>query len=629
MGATPAESGAAATGDYRAAGAEALASILEAHRRWVETGGVEGARADLTRMDLTRAKLDGANLQGAVLTKARLRSASLRRTNLQDAELDGANLMGADLAGSDLRRSNLRAATLRDANLSDADLTGARGLLSGQLGGANLAACRLPDDIGKFEGLANVAEASKTTQGLFFSMLLVCAYAWLSVASTRDNQLLNNAAPPSSRLPILGTDIPLVQFYLVAPLLLLCLFVYFHFCLQRLWEELGELPAVFPDGRPLDKRAYPWLMNGIVRMHAPRLKESSSPLALWQARISVLLAWGLVPVTIAVLWVRYLRAHDWWVTAVHVLVLAGTLGAGLGFRRLAAATLRGSERVKFRWQAAWGAARTRGLAAGVLAALVLGVLSYGAIEGVNPLIDRRGVIVEEPTLARMADPRQWVPRGFSALGYNPFAQLDDATMSTKPANWTGSGDEAELESVRGADLEKRNIRYGLAYNSFFVNAYARHADARGADLRESDLRRADFREALLQGANFRNAKLQKADLRWANLTGAKLDEGKLDGALLEGATLPTARLVNATLRGADLTDANLSDANMTEADLTGADLTGARLEGTLLAGADLTDAVGLTLEQLQVAKIDAATRLPGGFEALARVSAGEEARVKR
>jgi uncharacterized protein YjbI with pentapeptide repeats len=608
-------------GEARELGAEELAAIEAAHRRWVETGGAEGERADLTGKDLTRVRLDGMMLQGAVLSRARLRGASLRRVDLVDAELEGTNLQGADLSGADLRRAVMRGAMLRDANLAEADLTGVRGLLSGQLGGANLAGSKLPEDLARFDGLVNVAEASRTTQGLFFSQLLVCAYAWLSVASTRDGQILNNAAPPSSRLPILGTDIPLVQFYVVAPLLLLCLFIYFHFCLQRLWEELGELPAVFPDGRALDKKAYPWLLNGIVRMHAPRLKESSSPLALWQARISVLLAWGLVPLTIAVMWVRYLRAHDGWVTGAQVLVLAGTVGVGVGFRRLAAATLRGSERVRFRWNAAWGHARARGWISAGVAAVVLGVLSYGAIEGVNPLIDRRGVVLREPAWWEWFDPRQWVPRVFSALGYNPFAHLDDVALSIKPANWTGAGTEAELESVRGADLERRNLRYGQAYHAFLVNAYARHADLSGADLRISDMRGVDLREARLVGANLRGAKLQKADLRWANLTGAKLDEGEMEGALLEGAILPSARLVRARLRGADLTSASLIEADLTEADLTGADLSEARLDGAKLAGADLRETVGLSWEQLKAAKLEETTRLPAELESLARVSA--------
>src|SRR5262249_24863975 len=155
-------------------------------------------------------------------------------------------------------------------------------------------------------------------------------------------------------------------------------------CLQRLWEELGELPALFPDGRPLDKKAYPWLLNILVRTHAPRLRSMRSTLTSCQAAISVLLAWGLVPLTIVVLWGRYLRAHDWWVTIIQVIVLALSIGTALGFRRLAAAALRGAERRAFQWRRAWRDARARGLFVSLGAAAVLAILSYGAIEGYNP-----------------------------------------------------------------------------------------------------------------------------------------------------------------------------------------------------------------------------------------------------
>jgi uncharacterized protein YjbI with pentapeptide repeats len=598
----------------------ALRALLDGHGRWFESGGSEGARADLSRTDLARADLSGARLSGAILAGARLKGADLRGADLVDADLAGANLQGADLTGADLRRSRLRGAILRDARLCDADLTGASGVLTGQLGGADLSGTRLPDDVGKFDGLVNVTEASRTTQGLFFSILFICAYTWMTVASTRDAQLLNNAAPPASRLPILGTDIPLVQFYLVAPLLLLCVFTYFHLCLQRLWEELGELPAVFPDGRALDQRAYPWLLNGLVRVHAPRLRERRSPLSRWQARVSILLAWGLVPLTLVIVWGRYLRAHDWLVTLAQVVLIGLAVGAGFGFRRLAAATLLGAERRAFRWRRAWQDARARGVLAAGAATVAFAVLSFGAIEGFNPVVEHRAdVKVAAPAWQQAVDLRFWVPRLFQAVGYNPFAQLDEANLSTKPASWAGGHEPRELESVHGADLGGRNLRYALAYDAFFVNAYLKGADARGCDLRAADLRGADLRSADLRGTNFRDAKLQKADLRWANLAGAKLRNDQLQEAQLVEADLTQANLVGADLTGADLRGAIL----------VGADLTGAKFDGADLAGADLTGATGLTAEQLHAAKLDSRTRLPVELRALTVRTSMESDRASR
>lgn len=585
-----------------------LKSMFDAHKRWVESGGGEGTLAVFRGLDLTKADLSGQQLSHADFSKTRMRAANLRGADLEDADFTGADLTGAELRGADLKRSALRDANLRDTNMSDADLTGARGLLAGQLGGANLAGTKLPDDVSKFEGLANVAEASKTTQNLFFSILFVCAYTWLTIASTRDAQLVNNAAPPSSRLPILGTDIPLVQFYLVAPLLLLCLFVYFHLCLQRLWEELGDLPAVFPDGRPLDKKAYPWLLNVLVRTHAPRLKGQRTYLTYCQTFISIFLAWGLVPITVVVLWARYLRAHDWLVTSIHIALLAFAFGAALGFRRLAAASLRGSERKPFQWKRAWRDARSRAFFVGGGVVLLLVILSFGAIEGHNPA--NPGVDVPATSLLGSFDPRYWLPKLFQFVGFNPFAQLEDASLSIKPDGWAGGQTEKELDAVRGADLEARNLRFAQAYGVFGVKAFMKHADLREADLRAGDFRDADMREARMNRANLRDANLKNADLRWADLT-----ETRFKNAKLAGARFVEANAAKANFEGADLTGAEFTAAN-----LQGAQFQGALLSNTNLAGANLTGAVGLTQEQLAGAKIDEKTLLPESLTSLTRVS---------
>ena len=577
-----------------------LSAALAGHRRWIESDGKEGARAVLRGADL-----EGGDLQGADLRSADLAGCRLRNTVLMDADLRGADLTSCGFQGADLSRADLRSARMRDANFHDASLVGADlsegiGLLGGQLSGANLAGATLPPTATGFEGLGNVAEASKTAQNLFTSILIVCSYTWLTVASTTDSQLLNNASPPSSRLPILGTDIPLVRFYTVAPVFLLCLYVYFHLCLQRLWEEFAELPAVFPDGRAVDKKSYPWLMNVIVRGHFARLRHDRSHLARWQGGVSMLLAWGLVPMTLTVLWARYLRCHEWTITLFHMGLVAASVAAAVGFLRLAATTLKGSEKRPFLWRRAWRDARGRAIATASCVSLLLGILSYGAIEGVNPDASERGVQVT--TVTPPYNPRSFVPRLLSAIGLNAFAYLDDASLSTRPANWNAKDDSA-IAQVKGADLEGRNLRFAAAYKSFFVNGYLRGVDARGSDFREADLRHADFREATLHGANFRSALLTGADLRWANLSGAKFRE----------ADLTNARLNEADLTGAQMKEAEATGADFQRADLRGADLTDANLAQANLTGADLTGAMGLTQRQLDLAKLDETTRLPAGF----------------
>lgn len=78
-----------------------------------------------------------------------------------------------------------------------------------------------------------------------------------------------------------------------------------------------------------------------------------------------------------------------------------------------------------------------------------------------------------------------------------------------------------------------------------------------------------------------------------------------------GADLIGADLRRADLRGASLRGARLIAANLTGADLRTADVIGADLRDADLSGADLTGSLFLTQAQLNAAKGDAATRLPG------------------
>ncbi|MGH7168283.1 MAG: pentapeptide repeat-containing protein [Candidatus Methylomirabilales bacterium] len=127
----------------------------------------------------------------------------------------------------------------------------------------------------------------------------------------------------------------------------------------------------------------------------------------------------------------------------------------------------------------------------------------------------------------------------------------------------------------------------------------------GEELR-LDLRGTDLRRANLSGAHLEGAILSGAHLEEANLSGAHLEDAILRGTHLEKTYLPGASLERAFLGGA-----YLDGAVLTEARLEKAYLSGARFETANLLGADLTDAFGLTWEQVQTARRDNNTRFPG------------------
>ena len=604
-----------------------LGQIVIGHQEWLNTNKKRGAQA----------QIDGYDFAYLDLTNVNLPQALLKESDFKGANLTGATFRGAELRGARFFQADLLKVNFRDADLTDADLSGAKNLTASQLGGANLTNAKLPEVLGKFEDLSNIAEASKNAAHVFITMLAACVLSWLTVASTTDVGLITNT--PTSTLPVIGTVLPIVGFYVAAPILLLAVYVYFHITLARLWEGLTALPAVFPDGRRLDQVAYPWLLNGLVCLYFYRLRDKNKrpPFAWSQFFLALMLAWGLVPLTISLLYLRYLTRQDWPVTLENIVLLALAAGFGLRSFLLARRILSGRE--------CWSPRTDIGcVAASILLFMIVLIFAFGSIFAFPESIDedlRKG--------EREKIPRIWVTAGCSSRGtelkiaqefriqlpgslkflhlfpyeihatglrraipkvfqslplpFGPFANLAEAEVSTKPANWTN--EEKALELVRAAPLKGRNLRYADGYRAFLVRADLRQADLTRAFLYKADLRRAqlefaklrgaDLQGADLQGANFRkaglvDAKLQGANLQQANLQQANLVGADLEGAKLQRAELKWARLGDASLHSAELHNADLLGAKLQHADLGGANLTEAKLQGADLEGANLTEA---------------------------------------
>ncbi len=608
------------------ANAEQLAKLELFYEEWNQWRASQSAALDLSGANLRDKSLIGKNL-----VDADLKGADLSRAILGDANLKNADLHGADLRDASFHQTNLFGASLRETNLQRVDFSVAqRGLQTEQLAGADLTGATLQPELTKlYDSLENVNNISESARKLFLVVLGACLYSWLTIATTTDLNLITNRA--SSPLPIIQTSIPIVGFYWVAPLLLLCVYFYFHFYLQKLWEELGSLPAIFPDGRPLHTKIDPWLLNDLVRAHLPRLNINRPFLSYLQLWISVLLAWWVVPITMFLFWGRYLPRHERTGTTFHVALLVISLTAALCLYRLAVATLRGTDRKPFRWKGMLTSRRGYQTAAfAVAVGVMFGMVSWGARWGVPsndpilgiPLLLHRDDVqslsdADIGTLdhrergreqARAQFPRYltWVPRLMALVGYSPFADLRGAELSQKKPGWSKT--DKGLDSVVGAQLKRANLQYALASGAFLAGADMSGAKLHGADLGGavlygSDLRAIDLFAASLEGAdlsaaNLGGADLSAADLVNADLSGAELfnkslvkgGTAHLEMANLQYANLNGANLFGADLRGAILMGARLSDANLSSSNLTDVNLSDANLWRARFDGADLNDA---------------------------------------
>ena len=560
-----------------------LNTILFHHEVWTSTDHRQGERADLSEVDLAATNLRGANLSGA--------------------DLSGTNLVGTDF---------------KNANLQNADLTKAQGLLAFQLAGANLSGAKLPKEISTFDALAQVVELSKILKTIFVSMLVGCMYSWLTIFSTSDAHLLTNST--SSPLPIIQSPIPIADFYAVAPFILLAIFAYFHFYLARLWRLLATLPAIFPDGKRLDEKAYPWLLNSILRVYISRLRIDRPPLSNMEVFISVLLGWGLVPLTVILFWLRSLQKHDVFLTGILILWVALAISLTVCFWYLTKLTFRGKHDplsfndcwippafYKYKVTVGWYF-----LPIATLAAVFAFVISDGVFNGAK-LQDGKGCprkIEEQEQGKHKQDEyfihpwrtslRQNIPEFLPCIAARASAELTELDVSGKPADWFLRPDNELPRIVKGAQLKQADLRYASARGAFLIKADLREAQLNKADLSEAQLQGADLSEAKLQGAkliqaNLQGAKLRDAELRGANLDGARLQDAVLTGAQLQDAHLEGAVLERADLRGAqlqsvDLTMMQLQGANLRGVDLQGRDLEGAQLQGANLSLVNLQDA---------------------------------------
>lgn len=492
----------------RKVSSEELERILKYHQIWIATDKKEGKQADLSN-----AYLKGEKFCGEVLTDA-----IFQRAYLLNSKFGNAEAMKRPYE-TDVTRANFKEANLRDSNFEEAI-----GLTGGQFSGADLSGAKFPKTFDFSDGLKHVEEICKSAKKIFIFLILGCVFSWLTMLITTDAKLLTNSA--TSPLPIIQTPIPIASFYLIAPVILVALFLYFHFYLQWLWERLATFPAIFPNGNLLDEQAYPWLLNRLVRSYFYRLKKNFPPISQLQIGIMIFLVWCLVPVTTLIFWGRYLRIHHWLGTGLHIILILISIGGAIVFQRKMAFILS-------------------------LKTVASTNRKEKILQGYLKTFTALGIVIFFSSLSMKAIGR--LP--FMEYSITPFvtANFTEEDVSTKPDNWTGK--EEEIPLVKGAKLKGVDLRFARGFKSFLARADLKFADFFWAKFPDADFRAADFTYGEFVQGNFQISNFGKADLNQANFCIADLT----------GADFKETRFFSTNLRGANLADAE----NLTQEQING------------------------------------------------------------
>jgi uncharacterized protein YjbI with pentapeptide repeats len=566
---------------------------LASHAEWVESHGRTGQRADLS----------GAELEASDLISVNLRLADMHDANLRASDLLLADLRDACLVRADLEEACLVGANLEGANLEGASLETAMGLVPRQFAGANLRDALLAPHLMEFDAVTAFARESRNAFRYFWMMTAASVASWLLIAKTRDAQLLTDSAViPFLHSHAAAAALPTAESYLVVPAGIFVLYVLFHFHLQRLWDSVVELPAIFPDGHTLGDSG-PGIISGLLRTHFRWMNPDPSSTRLVEKSSSLAAAYWIVPLTLLLYWTRYLTRQEIHGTILQALLT--TVAAGM-----ATYTTLKVGRPQERW-----ALENKWANRAIARVKAIHPISGAATLGIVLLLLSGGVIFGVPhDRARapqygLTNIRRWVPDAFWWLAYDPYADLTEASISQRPAGWNGS--DEQVGSVDGLRANKAKFRYAQAYGAFFANSHLFQADFQGAFLSEADLRGADLGQsnmryaimdhaqmnrANLDRSNLDGADLRRADLRGANLSYTSLENAVLVDARMDQASLYTARALGATLTRAVLEKADLREAyfvgvHMDHADLRNAYLWSARLSGADLGGTELENAI--------------------------------------
>jgi uncharacterized protein YjbI with pentapeptide repeats len=547
----------------------ALEERLACHKEWVESRGTGGSKADLAGAELEGAELIGVNLRYADVQDANLKSADLLLADLRDACLVRTNLQESCLVGANLEGANLEGATLDTA----------MGLVPRQLAGANLHEASLPEQIAEFEARTEFARTSEMAARFFTATMAISAVSGLLIWKTKDLQLLaDSCILPFLRSTAAAAALPTAQIYLIAPVVLFIVYLVFHFHLQNLWDAVLQLPGIFPNGRELGQDG-PRIVSGLLRAHFRWMNRDAASTRTLERAVALLLAYWVAPLTLLLFWARYLTLQDLHGTMLHLLLVVVASGVALYSTTKVGRpqeTWPLETKPKLHWLSKLREMHPLKVAAGF--GVLLFLLAIGTTKGA-PHDEARAPQFGEANI------RRWAPTVFWYLGYEPYANLTEASISTRPANWTGGDDQLSL--VKGAKLSNMSFRYTQAYGVFLVNAHLWQSNFQGAFLADADLRGADLGQGTLRYAIMDGARLYHANLDRGTLDGANLDRADFREANLSHCSLVDAVLVDAQLQGASLYGARLTGSSLERANLERTDLRSAYLDNANLDHADL------------------------------------------
>lgn len=410
--------------------------------------------------------------------------------------------------------------------------------------------------------LSHASDIIKTARGILAITLVACLYSLLTVAATKDVDLVLGRS--SAELPIISTEVNILYFFFLAPWFLVGIQTYYLAYTHKLWVLLAKLSYRHPStvgkgvakdtfqGVDIEQALYPWLMMDFARKHRPNMPENSKQLSDVYGLVAAALSWIMVPLSISIICfgaAAFGARSSLELTLLFSLIISLSISifVAVFFYNRAIETLK---------------CKTVEEVAQVERSSVFGKSSLRRFSAILVVTTIFTIVVSENPF-----------RIVSFLG--PDANFERAEISSMPDNWPGqisindirdsaklvreisAEQEAAERKVTPSNLARRDLR-----GARFDEAFAVRSDFSGSNLRRSSFIGTQLRRANFGGANFSGSFFRDADLSMANLIQVQAVRTRFWGTLFRGSDFRQANLSGSEFIGGYFEETDFSGANL-------------------------------------------------------------------
>lgn len=437
--------------------------------------------------------------------------------------------------------------------------------------------------------LSALNRSAERLQTLWFTFLGLTIYFVITALTTTHRMLLLDEL---QSLPIVNLKVPLLPFFIIAPLF----YVVLHFYMLMMLVLLARSATVFEDSLaralPINADREQFRMRAenalFLQLLIGAREERQGANGRLLSTIAIITL-ALAPVaTLIIMQMQFLPYHHfkitWWHRALVGVDVLLVLFLWRGYRHRRGRVLPYGPVTLLRSLRASSAVRAIPAIIGITAAgwLTLWEGRWAGEPGIDPVRREH---------SRLLIDRGWFAdrlylRNETIVGQLLFEEKQRESISGGGSRWVPTRD-FRGRNFAHADFSGADLR-GV---SFSDNFQLRHeAVLIRSNFRHSLLQGADFERAQLHGADFAEAQMQGVYLGSAEMYGANLRDTKMQGAYFNGADMVAVSLARAQLQGADLTATNMKGADVRGASLQGADLTGADVRGANFSRAQIQGA---------------------------------------